>query len=165
MWEDIHFVVQFGFCDAVMPTKVSSVCGGETVQHWFALCHSLQFSMLHTSSGNICSIQQTIGLFFSAVYFRPMNVALCTGLVKFIVLKQMLVAGQLAIFLSSSYEWLFLCLILTWHNSFPHYSYYSNSIALITLTKPLAMQAGIIQYLSQARINWESCGSSDARLL
>ena len=47
------------------------------------------------------------GFFRGKKRFLPVtgkNLPTLTGLVKFIVLKQMLVAGQLAIFLSSSYE-------------------------------------------------------------
>ena len=62
MCEDIHSVVQYDSCDAALPTKASSVCGGETVQHWSVSCRSLLFNMLHMNSGRCCSIQQTIGL-------------------------------------------------------------------------------------------------------
>ena len=61
---DTHCVVQYDSCIAVLSTKVSSVCGEETVLRWSALCHTPLFSMPHMSSGNSCSIQQTIGLHF-----------------------------------------------------------------------------------------------------
>jgi len=63
-WGDTHFVLQCDFCDGVLLTMVSSACGGETVQRWCALFPLLLYSTLHMSSGNICSIQQTIGLHF-----------------------------------------------------------------------------------------------------